>query len=131
MPLTVLGPLVVFGLLAIALTIRVLRVSQPFSFDSEADAVAALARHMPGRRATGVMLSADRRSALVETPEGGVLIWAFGADTVAHALHGATPAPTRDGLRVRLHDFAAPGPRLALTPQERDEWQRKIEDLAA
>lgn len=131
MPLSVLGPLVVFGLLAVALTIRLLGVSHPFVFRSEDDVRRALARHMPARVGGAVLIAQDGRCALVETDAGGVLIWAFGADTVARGLAGAAAKPNRRGLRVDLHSFASPGPRLRLTAEERPLWQEKIKEFAA
>lgn len=125
MPLELLLTLVIGGIAGIALLLHLFGYSRPLTFDEDS-ARAHWLRQYPMSRPGTVHLSQDRAAALVETPDGPGLVWAMGADSTAHLLTGATLRTTRRGLRIDLHDFAAPSVRVRLSPEARETWARLI-----
>lgn len=124
MPLSILLPLVVFGIAGIVLAVHLTGNSAPRRFTDPADAMAAWNRAFPTRTARSARLSDDARAALIETDAGPGLCWGFGADTTAHPF--TTRCEVRDtgnGLRIRFHDIAAPGLTVTLAdPAARADW---------
>ncbi|AHM04882.1 hypothetical protein roselon_02564 [Roseibacterium elongatum DSM 19469] len=125
MPLDMLLTLVIGGIAGIALLLHLFGHSAALRLDAD-DARRQWTRQFPDIPPSDVHLSQDRAAALIETPHGPGLVWAMGADATAHRLIGASLTETRDGLRIDVHDFAAPGLRVRLAPEARETWARLI-----
>lgn len=125
MPLEILLILVIAGIACIAVLLQLLGYSrqQPFTQHS---ARAAWLRQEPEISPRRVDLSGDRLAALIDTDRGPGLVWQMGADSTAHWLGGARVAATRDGLHLRLGDFAAPSVRVRLPPGAARDWADRI-----
>lgn len=127
MPLEILGPMVVIGILGIAALLhfgghsRVDPLTQERIFKEwEAQYPAA-----PAQR---VKIANDGRAALVETSTGSGLIWTMGADTAAR-IFDSPPEVTGsgDGLTVRTGDFTAPVVHVTLErAEDRELWQQVL-----
>ncbi|MCW9043286.1 MAG: hypothetical protein OQK05_08070 [Pseudopelagicola sp.] len=124
MPLNVLLPVVVIGIIGIAVILHMIGLTAPRRLADKAEALAAWAREFPESPAIDARLSADQRAALIECADGDAgLVWCFGADTVARPLVDFDLLDTETGLDIRLHDVAAPRVSVALTPEERPRWK--------
>ncbi len=128
MPLEILGALVVFGILGIAGLLHLSGRSKPFEITAE-QIGAVWHRHFPEDELLSSLIAQSGHAALVDTARGTALLWSFGADTVAKYLGAVTVTETRNGLKVRLPDYAAPEVRLDLTAAERTTWARKLEAI--
>lgn len=125
MPLELLVALVLGGIAAIALLLHLSGRSEPLRFDEDA-ARAHWLRHFPGDRITALRIARSQRAVLVETPRGPGLMWAFGADSVARRLEAPRIETVSGGLRVRFADWSAPAVRLALSPEEIEDWPQRM-----
>jgi len=130
MPLELLLVLVVGGIAGITILLHLLGLSRPLTFDTAQDAKVAWHRARPDDIIKAVEISADKRSALVETNHGTGLAWSFGADSAARLIHEAELTETATGLRLSLPEFTAPRIDITLTPQQRSLWQSKLETAA-
>jgi len=130
MPLSVLLPLVVCGIIGIAVMLHLLGLSRPARFEGPTRASAAWLREFPDATPTRVILSHDCHAALIETKGGPGVVWAMGADTTARPLRGARITRTGTGLRIDLPDFTAPHIRLRLDPDEAAQWPTHMKDSA-
>ena len=126
MPLQSLLILVAAGIAGIAALLHLLGRSEPLRFDDAGAARRAWQDEFPDRPVTGVVLAANRRAALIETPQGLGLAWPVGADAAARPLSGARVRRRGDGLDIRLPDITAPRIRLRLDDTEAADWQRRI-----
>jgi hypothetical protein len=124
MPLSVLLPLVVGGILGIALVLHLAGLSAPRRLSGPEDAAAAWMRHFPGDRLRAVAMTPDRLAARIETDRGPGLVRCLGADTVAHRVTGVV----RQGavLRIAFGDFGAPPARLVLSAEMAADWERHL-----
>ncbi len=127
MPLEILLVLVIGGISGIALLLHVLGLSAPLIFKTEADVNAAWLRAFPDDNFRAAQISADGRSALVESDQGTGLVWSFGADTTARLIHDAEIAAHPDGLTLHLAEFTAPSLTLKLAEADRALWRQKLE----
>ncbi|MEM8653650.1 MAG: hypothetical protein AAGF36_02815 [Pseudomonadota bacterium] len=126
MPLHILLILVVGGIAGIALALHLLGLSKAPAL-TEATARAAWLRAFPGDRITAIFITADGRTARVETDRAHGILWQMGADTCARLLTGSERLCHKGTKTVLyLHDYAAPKLRLSLTPNERQDWQNWI-----
>ncbi len=125
MPLEVLLTLVVGGIASIVVALHLLGKSARRVLSRD-DAHAAWHRHFPDDTIVDVRLSGDGHAALVQTEQGPGLLWAFGIDTVARHLRDFDLIDTPNGLRIRFHDYSAPGVTLVLGPDERAEWTNRM-----
>ena len=130
MPLSILLPMVIFGIAGITLLLHLLGLSRPAILADAAAARAAWLDEFPQDPPTRVTLSHDNHAALIETAEGHGLVWPMGADTTARYLTGARVARTGTGLRIELPDYTAPRIRLALDAAEIARWPALMEDAA-
>ena len=121
--------MVVVGITAIVVMVHLLGFSQRFQIADDTTACTRWLREYSGDQITSVARCQNGEAALIETDNGPGLVWAFGADTVAHRLAGADVVRAKDGLILRLHDFAAPKVRLRLDEIEAAAWQDKLERL--
>lgn len=126
MPLDILLILVVVGIASIAVMLHLSGRSERALLTVN-NAGVAWVRHFPDDQVMGVIAAKDGHAALVTTPAGIGLIWAFGADTVARHLAQVEFDDTNRGLRFRFSDFTAPSVRVTLTPEERQLWRKTIQ----
>ena len=125
MPLTILLPLVVFGIAGIVLMIRLLHPTPPLLFDTVEEVQRLWDHRNHNAKARQTHINPDRTCALVETDAGVGLVWSFGVDPVTRLLSdpfevSETPA----GLRLETGDFTAPTIDIALTSDEdRAKWR--------
>jgi hypothetical protein len=129
MPLWLLAVIVVVGLTGIWLAARALGFSRTLVLD-EPSARREWAAQNPFDKAGTVRVSGNGKAALISTVKGPYLLWVMGLDSATHPLSGAGVEPTQGGLFISLHDFAAPGVRIALTPAEAAKWQGLIDKAA-
>lgn len=123
MPLAVLLPTVLIGILGIAAILHIMGLTAPRRLTGPTEALAAWEREFPEQDAIEAHLSADQKAALIllRTGETG-LVWCLGADTVARSLEGADFIETERGMDIYLHDMSAPHVSVALLPQDRPRW---------
>lgn len=127
MPLELLLSLVIGGIGAIAILLHWLGKSAPMLLDRDS-ARSAWARQYPDDRVGEVVVSTDRRAALIATDHGAGLVWSFGADTVARRLRDFSILPHKSAMRLRFRDYTAPGLTLHLSPAEREAWSTWIKE---
>lgn len=126
MPLEWLVVLVVGGIAGAGLLTWALGWSRPFLISDAAIARSEWGRHWPDDPVTASHIAPDRRAALVRTPRGWGLLRSFGADTVAHYIHTATPAP--GALSLDFGDFGSPPARLRLDAETLAFWTQALKD---
>lgn len=127
MPLTILGPLVVIGILAIALILHLMGRTDTRRFATEAEARDAWEREYPENPALKVLLSSDNRAALIRATRGLGLVWCFGDDTVARIVTKSKTHPTARGLAFERREFAARHIDVTLKADDRALWQTQLE----
>ena len=130
MPLSVLLPLVMFGIAGIAVLLHLLGWSRPAVLEDETAAQEAWLEEFPDDPPKRIVLSHDKHAALVETPKGRGVVWPMGADTTARYLDGAKISTTTNGLRITLPDYTAPRVHLTLDRDEADQWPQLMERTA-
>ncbi|KAJ56104.1 hypothetical protein ACMU_10125 [Actibacterium mucosum KCTC 23349] len=122
MPLEILGPLVVFGILFVAVLLHLLGYSRRVNLRDEAQARAAWVREFPDTKVLQVAMAGNGRAALVMSSAGAGIVWAFGADTVARRLspkarlHG-------DHIALRFPDYGTGQLRIPLPPETVAQWR--------
>jgi len=128
-PLGVLLPMVVLGIMGLALLIRVLRPTPPLRFSSPEVARNIWDRRNPDDPACDVQLDAAESAALITTRTGAGLLWSMGADPVARRFQSrCVCVETRTGLVVKTGDFTAPKIRLVLPDRDvRRRWCQILE----
>ncbi|TMM51573.1 hypothetical protein [Sulfitobacter sabulilitoris] len=129
MPLHILLILVIGGIAVIAGLLHLLGLSRvtPLTRDS---ARRAWLRAYPDDPPADILLSDDRRAALIALDRGTGLVWCFGADTVARVLTAPRVTPHRRGLSLRFADDGAPRVTLTLGHDERPVWAKRLETAA-
>lgn len=130
MPLEVLASIVVIGLGGVWIAMRMMGFTRELRFDDDAVARAEWGADNPTSPAIDITLAASGQAALVANRRGLGLMWVMGLDSASHDLKGADVRPHPKGLRVGLHDFAAPAVVLDLTDEEAPLWQSMIEEAA-
>ena len=130
MPLEVLASIVVVGLAAVWIIMRAMGFDRELRFTDEAVARAEWAADNPTAPPLEVTLAGSGKAALVRNRRGLGLMWVMGLDSASHDLKGAEVRAHPKGLRVVLHDFAAPSVLIELTETERPLWQQKIKEAA-
>jgi len=128
MPLTILLPVVVLGILGIALLLHLLGLSKRLVIADKNHAAQLWAQHYPGLPAQAVIIADGNHQALVKTKDGPGLIWSMGADATCRLLAEAIVIQeTRNGLKLRLGDYTAPTVRVALKQQtDRQRWLAEL-----
>lgn len=129
MPLHILGPMVVIGILGIAVLLHLMGLTAPKRLTSEREALAAWRRAFPGSHPISARLSSDRRAALVTTHRNIGLVWCFGDDTVARGIKRATVRDTPLGLAFDMPDFAAPHVDVSLSAHDLTLWKDLVNDV--
>lgn len=123
MPLEILGPMVVFGILGIALLLHLAGQTDPLRLKNEKDVIRAWQREHPDDEVTRIHIAANKRSALLRTKEGALgLVRTLGADTALHDLSQSQWSTKGNTLTLRSDDFSAPRIRLTLAPEEQALW---------
>ncbi len=129
MPLSILLPLVVFGIIGAVLLIRWLRPTPLLVLESPEDTARLWDHFNPDQPAGHVQLNSTRSHALVETDAGLGVVWSFGADPVTRPLQrGFRVESTAAGVRIRTGDFTAPVIDIPLPHDvQRKEWRVLLE----
>ena len=130
MPLSILLPMVVMGIAAIAVLLHLLGLSRRATLPDAAAARAAWLREFPGDAPVHVTLCQNHSAALIKTGQGRGVVWPMGADTTARYLTGARARRTKTGLRLDLPDYTAPRIHLTLDPDETAAWQDALKETA-
>jgi hypothetical protein len=130
MPLSILLPMVVLGIAAIAGLLHLLGLSRRATLRDAAAARMAWLREFPTDAPIHVTLCHDRSAALIATGQGRGVVWPMGADTTARYLTGARARSTKTGLRLDLSDYTAPRIHLSLDPDEAGAWQNALKESA-
>jgi len=127
MPLHLLLPIVVLGILGVALLLHVLGKSKRFLI-MNADQVSRLwERQFPNGLVSQVKIADGGHQAMVETSDGPGVVWAMGADVACRLTEGAGVQETDKGLRIRLADYSAPMVRVVLAdPLARQHWVQTL-----
>lgn len=128
MPLHILLPIVVIGIAGITIFLHLSGHSKRLSLGNKASALAAWDRQWPDDPASEVKLCKDGHAALITSGKEAGLVWAFGADSVAHWLRGASVSENETGLRVSFGDFNSPRVDLTLNDTEKGQWKAAIEE---
>jgi hypothetical protein len=133
MPLSVLLPLVVFGITLIVVLVRVMAPTPALVLDDEGAVRAIWDRRHPDLPARAVRLDEAGHHALVLTEAGPGIVWTLGADPVTRVLpKGTRVRETGTGLLIDLGDFTAPRLSVALTMADaRRDWARELEGVSA
>jgi len=130
-PLEILLPLVILGIVGAVILIGLLRLTPDLVIETPDQAAALWAHFNPDIPAGTVHLNANRSHALIETPKGLGVVWSFGADPVTRLLHkGWSMTETAKGVRLITHDFTAPVIDIPLPHEvQRKEWRVLLESL--
>lgn len=126
MPLHILAPMVVVGLLIAWGTMRWAGCSRDLQFTTAEDARLHWLRHRPGAKPRGIIVASDGRAALVEVASGLWLLRSFGIDSVIHHLDQAQLTPVNQGLTLGFQEYDDPKAKITLTPEEADIWRDRI-----
>jgi len=131
MPLSILLPLVVFGILGAVLAIKWLRITPDLVLKTPEQVLELWQHFNPDADAEQVHLNAVRSHALVETAQGLGVVWAFGADPVTRLLDADWEVrETPQGVRLITHDFTAPTIDIPLPHDvQRKQWRVLLESL--
>ena len=130
MPLHFLLPLVVLGIVGIAVLLHLMGWSKAATLADEAAAETAWLEEFPDDPPTRVVLSHDHHAALVVTEKGHGVVWPMGVDTTARYLTDARISCTAKGLRIDLPDYTAPRIHLTLDDSEASQWPSLMEHTA-
>ncbi|MDQ2094730.1 hypothetical protein [Rhodalgimonas zhirmunskyi] len=130
MPLEILGPMVLLGIVGIGVLLHLMGLSAPHHFACPDDARAAWDNAFPQHPARRATLCADNTAALIDTDAGPGLVWPMGADVAARLLAGAQIEAHGETLSIRLPDFTAPRIRLPLPQEDRATWRDILETPA-
>ncbi|SHI96909.1 hypothetical protein SAMN05444000_10470 [Shimia gijangensis] len=128
MPLHILGPMVVIGIIGIAVLLHLMGRTAPRTLTNETDALAAWKRAFPNSVPVSALLSNDRKAALVTTHNNTGLVWCFGDDTVARGIKRAAVRETSKGLSFDMPDFAAPHVDVVLREPNLSTWKTLVND---
>lgn len=129
MPLWLLGSIVVVGLAAIWIILRVYGFDRSMTLTHERAAAEFMADN-PGLVPEDLFIAQSGGSALVRAGGELYVVWVMGLDVATHNLARARVRETGDGLMLHLRDFAAPRLTLALTPSETRDWRAMIEEAS-
>ena len=130
MPLSILLPMVIFGIAGIALLLHLMGWSRPAILEDKTAAEHAWLEEFPDDPPKRVVLSHDHHAALVATEKGDGVVWPMGADSTARYLSGAKLLRTGMGLRIDLPDYTAPRIHLRLDADEANQWPTLLEHSA-
>lgn len=128
MPLHILGPMVVIGVIAIAVLLHLLGLSRQLRFDDSAARMAWL-RHFPDIPVRDVVLAPDGHAALILTPDGPGVVFAMGADSAAKPLSGARLRQSTDSLGFVFDDIGTPRLTLPMPPAQQERWIKAMGPL--
>lgn len=124
MPLYMLGPIVVLGILGIALLLHVLGYSRRLQMQDAEQVCHLWLAQYPETSVERVEIADGGHQALVMTDQGPGLIWAMGADAACRLVPCDCEIwETGKGLRVHLRDYTAPSVRIALPENLRQHWK--------
>ncbi len=124
MPLSILIPLVVIGVLLVTIA---LRLFLPGSTRTIADPTAAWLREQPDHPVARHLLDDLGQTALI-IPQTGPpgLVWLMGEDTTSRPLNKPAITQVPSGLRIATGDFAAP--TVTATLADTREWMAELKN---
>ena len=128
MPLHILGPMVVIGVLAIAVLLHLLGLSQRLRFDA-GSARQAWLRHFPDAAIQDVFVAPDGHAALILSSDGPGVVFAMGADSAAKFLRGAELQPDHKDLHIRYSDIGTPVISIPMPSLQQDRWIKAMGPL--
>jgi hypothetical protein len=124
MPLYYLGPIVVFGILGIALLLHVLGNSRRLRMQDAGQVRHLWLAQYPDTTVAQVEIADSGHQALVVTDQGPGLVWAMGADAACRLVpRGCEIRNTGKGLQVRLRDYTAPVVKIVLADGLCHQWK--------
>ncbi len=128
MPLSILLPLVVFGIAGIAVLLHLMGKSRRLAFETVADVERHWHNQYPKFWVERVVMSKGGHHALVDSNVGVGLVWSMGADAACRLLENdATVRETERGLTIATGDYTAPTIFVALPDQnDRRLWTGMI-----
>ncbi len=123
MPLHLLLPIVVLGILGVALLLHLLGKSERIEI-VDVDQVRDLWHHQyPNAMVLAVEIADGGHQAMVQTSDGPGVVWAMGADVACRLVGDAGVSEHSKGLKIRLGDYSAPIVRIKLSdPKTRQHW---------
>jgi len=122
-PLEILLPMVVIGIICIVLLIHWMRPTPEFRLEDRKQVADIWAHRNPENTASTIHLNGARSHALIETAQGFGLVWVFGADPVTRLLDQPFELEASgSGLRILTHDFTAPRVDIVLDTAEITRW---------
>ncbi|GHA56536.1 hypothetical protein GCM10008927_22900 [Amylibacter ulvae] len=124
MPLHILGPMVLIGIISIGILLHLLGNSKRMVFTNADQVIDRWHREHPETSVERVEISDSGHQALVKTDAGIGLIWVMGFDTASRII--ALPIETKNrqsGISIKLNDFTAPRIKVDLnTEQNQSHW---------
>lgn len=126
MPLHILAPMVVVGLLIAWGAMRWAGCSRDLHFTTVEDARHHWLRHRPGAKPRDIIVASDGRAALIKVASGLWLLRSFGIDSVIHHLGQAQLTPVKQGLTLGFPEYDDPKAQITLTSEETDIWRARI-----
>lgn len=132
-PLPILLPVVLLGVGGTVALVHLLGNTPPPRVEDEDTALARLREDVGDAEPERVVLTEDRRAALLALTDGRLALVAGIGDSLTTRLLSAAllrRVDTRDdGLRLRLRDPGFPALRLRLATDERDIWAERLNAL--
>lgn len=129
MPLWLMGIVVVVGLTAIWLVMRLYGFDRPLSLTPET-AGEEFMNDNSGLVPEEILLASSGQSALIRAGGDLHVLWVMGQDVATRKLARARVTDAPEGLTLRLPDFTAPRLTLRLTDEEKRAWRPMIEESA-
>lgn len=128
MTLSLLLLLVTGGIAGIVIILHLLGLSKPCIFADESAVRRVWQAEYPDTQLLDVLQSRNLHFALVRSSAGMGIVWPMGADGAARLLLGVEVRRSKNGLFLSLPDYTAPEISLRLSPDEAQDWLRKIEE---
>ncbi|MGR1579997.1 hypothetical protein ACSSNL_00880 [Thalassobius sp. S69A] len=128
MTLSLLLLLVTGGIAGIVIILHLLGLSRPCVFTDEPAVRRVWQAEYPDTQILSIVQSRNRHFALVDSRAGLGIVWPMGADGAARLLLGVEVRRTKSGLILSLPDYTAPEISLWLTPDEAQDWLRRIKE---
>ncbi|MZR13571.1 hypothetical protein GQE99_11145 [Maritimibacter sp. DP07] len=126
MPLWLLGIIVVVGLTAIWVFMRLYGFDKSLKLTHEM-AGQEFTTDNPGLVAEDIVLARSGQAALIRAAGDTYVLWVMGQDVATHNLARARVTEAPEGVTLRLPDFAAPKVTIHLTDDEKRTWLPLIE----
>lgn len=133
-PLPILLPIVLLGVGGTVALVHLLGNTPAPRVEDEDAALARLREDVSDAEASQVVITSDRRAALLALTDGRLALVAGVGDGLATRMLGAAflrrVDRRPDGLRLRFRDPGFPALRLRLDEQVRDTWEERLRALS-